>query len=137
MDGLEWKTLLKWDDLGAPLFLETPICMDCTFASSDVVHLPAIHAPLPIHALLEGLPNTPRSLTWKKWCPSFDDWLPNEEEAYWGIFIISLEIYFEGLIPKGYLEALYGVSYFLSQPMDVKLSLGVSWKTQGTKQPKG
>lgn len=40
--------------------------------------------------------------------------MPNEEEAYWGIFIISLEIYFEGLIPKGYLEALYGVSYFLS-----------------------
>ena len=25
MDGLEWKTLLKWDDLGVPLFLETPI----------------------------------------------------------------------------------------------------------------
>ncbi len=25
MDGLQWKTLLKWDDLGVPLFLETPI----------------------------------------------------------------------------------------------------------------
>ena len=23
MDGLQWKTLLKWDDLGVPLFLET------------------------------------------------------------------------------------------------------------------
>ena len=26
MDGLYWKTLLKWDDLGIPLFLETPVC---------------------------------------------------------------------------------------------------------------
>ena len=25
MDGLQWKTLLKTDDLGVPLFLETPI----------------------------------------------------------------------------------------------------------------
>ena len=27
MDGLEWKTLLKMDDLGVPLFLETPKCL--------------------------------------------------------------------------------------------------------------
>ena len=25
MDGLLWKTLLKMDDLGVPLFLETPL----------------------------------------------------------------------------------------------------------------
>ena len=25
MDGLQWKTLFKMDDLGVPLFLETPI----------------------------------------------------------------------------------------------------------------
>ena len=28
MDGLFWKTLLKWDDLGVPLFLETPVWPD-------------------------------------------------------------------------------------------------------------
>ena len=27
MDGLSWKSLLEWDDLGVPLFLETPIWM--------------------------------------------------------------------------------------------------------------
>ena len=27
MDGLEWKTPIKMDDLGVPLFLETPICV--------------------------------------------------------------------------------------------------------------
>ena len=24
MDDLQWETLLKWDDLGVPSFLETP-----------------------------------------------------------------------------------------------------------------
>ena len=28
MNGLQWKTLLKMDDLGVPLFLETSICKD-------------------------------------------------------------------------------------------------------------
>ena len=32
MDGLQWKALyIKMDDLGVPLFLETPICFNGCF----------------------------------------------------------------------------------------------------------
>ena len=41
MDGLYWKTLLKWGDLGVPLFSETSIkyYMNCDFEGETICTL--------------------------------------------------------------------------------------------------
>ena len=46
MDGLEWKTLLKMDDLGVPPFKETPISVSLKSETPAMCAVIFVHFPM-------------------------------------------------------------------------------------------